>query len=623
MNATGIKRRTCLAAVVLLLSILAGAATATTAPADDTAQLFARADSSIKMLDNTSYVALMEQLERRVTTLSDADKWHLRYLEAWQTAYVGQNDKASLLLETVAKQAPNDDIREQARATLMNILGLGHRYEEAFAYMDQALDDLPNITPKHTRQQVLAEASQLLTEAGQYDLAINYADQLMLIPDANDFSCIGMRIKLGAEFRKGPHTDELLSRLQHGVGVCLADKNILSADTLRRDIASLNIEQDRSNEAISLLQSSYVGMLKLRYQDLASQYDVLLAEAYWRQNNTLQAEKYAVTTVDLASKGHFAEPLSTAYQLLYQIARQKGDLREALMYHEKFLSADNNRLDDMREKALAYQVVKQQVEAKKVEVDELNKQNQILQLQQALDHKAVEASRLYIALLLTILASIAFWLYRLKRSQLRFMRMARRDGLTGIFNRQHFVDEAENALRLAVKSTRCASLVLIDLDHFKSINDTHGHVVGDQVLRRAVAICQRYLRSSDVFGRLGGEEFGILLPGCTPEQAIERSEQIRIAINATADDETQDISISASLGIASTSYHGHDLRQLLVAADEALYRAKRNGRNRVVINMATDNSAGASSVKSSERSANDHVSGAPPGGESFNYAAEK
>ncbi|GFZ97007.1 GGDEF domain-containing protein [Dyella caseinilytica] len=612
----------CLAAVILLLSTFVGATAAATAPADDTAQLFARADA-IKMLDNASYVALMEQLELRATTLSDADKWHLRYLEAWQTAYLGQNDKATVMLEAIAKQATNDNLREKARATLMNILGLGHRYEEAFAYMDQALDDLPNVNVSQTRQQVLGEAAQLLIEAGQYDLAINYADQLLLIPDAKQYSCIGMRIKLGAEFLEGPHTNELLSRLESAADACVADHNILSADSLRLYIAALKIEQDRSNEAIALLQSSYAGMLKLQYQDQASQYDLLLAEAYWKQNNVAQAEKYAVTTVDLASKGHFAEPLSRAYQLLYQIARQKGDLRDALMYHEKYMSADNTHLDDTREKALAYQVVKQQVDAKKIELDTLNKQNKILQLQQALDHKDMETSHLYIALLLTILASIAFWLYRLKRSQLRFMRMARHDGLTNIFNRQHFVEEADPALRQAAKSMRCASLVLIDLDHFKSINDNHGHIVGDHVLKRVVHVCQRYLNSNDIFGRLGGEEFGILLLECTAEDAIERAEQIRRAIYAASSDENPDIPVSASLGIASTAHHGHDLRRLLVAADEALYRAKRDGRNRVVINISGYNGAGFNTTGTDERKATDHTSKTRPGSEPFNYATDK
>jgi diguanylate cyclase (GGDEF)-like protein len=621
MFISGAMRRVGLAAMLLLLSLLTNTVGATTA-ADDAAQLLIRADA-IKMLDNAGFQNLLDQLQHREATLSDNDKWHLRYLQAWQSGYSGQYDKACALLEAVIKQAPDDDLREQARAALTHTLGANHRYEEAFAYLDQALDDLPHVTRTSTRQHVLGEATQLLTEAGQYDLAINYADQLLRIPDPHNFSCIGTSIKLQAQFRKGPHINALLSDLRHGVDVCLANGNTLSADTLRHEIAALYIEQGKTDEAIALLQSNYAGMLKLQYSNLAGEFNVLLAEAYWKQSNSALAEKYATQTVDIASKGHFAELLSRAYHLLYQIARQKGDLRDALIYHEKFMNADNDHLDDTREKALAYQVVKQQVEAKKVELDTLSKQNQILQLQQALDHKAVETGRLYIALLISGLASIVFWLYRLKRSQLRFMRMARRDGLTGIFNRQHFVEEAEHSLRYALKSMRCASLILIDLDHFKIINDTHGHTVGDTALRRAVNLCQRHLRSHDVFGRLGGEEFGILLPECIAEHAIERAEQIRLAINAPPGDDTADVPISASLGIASTTHHGHDLRNLLIAADEALYRAKRDGRNRVVINISSQVTVNAVTVKLNERNAPGHPVAPKPEGGPFNYATEK
>jgi diguanylate cyclase (GGDEF)-like protein len=289
--------------------------------------------------------------------------------------------------------------------------------------------------------------------------------------------------------------------------------------------------------------------------------------------------------VDIASKSDFTAPLATAYQLLFQIEQQQGNMRDALAYHEKYMTADKSHLDDVREKALAYQIVKQQVEAKKVQLEALNKQNQILQLQQALDVKQMETGRLYIALLLTVLASIGLWLYRLKRSQLRFMRLARRDGLTGIFNRQHFVDEAGQALRYAAKSSRGACLILIDMDHFKLINDTHGHVIGDQVLKHAVTTCQGFLNSCDVFGRLGGEEFGILLPECTPSKTLDRAEQIRQAIDAITEWDSLSLKISASFGIAATDQHGYDLRRLLIAADDALYRAKRNGRNRVVMNL--------------------------------------
>jgi len=179
---------------------------------------------------------------------------------------------------------------------------------------------------------------------------------------------------------------------------------------------------------------------------------------------------------------------------------------------------------------------------------------------------------------------IAFWAYRVKRSQLRFMGLARRDGLTGIFNRQHFVASAEQQLLYCQKSARVAGLIVIDLDNFKIVNDTHGHAIGDYVLRRAVAACQAHLRSTDVFGRLGGEEFGILMPECDRDKVAGRAELIRLAIESVSDSEdARGVVVSASFGVSTTAQSGYNLRQLLIYADKALYSAKREGRNRVVI----------------------------------------
>lgn len=558
--------------------------------ANDTAQLFARADD-IEVVDNAAFAKLLAQLESRAATFSDAEKWHLRYLEAWQAGYTGQIDKAKPLLEAVIAQAPDIDLKEQARGTLVNVLGISHHYEEAFRYLDQALNELPRITVARTRLRILFNASQLLTEAGQYDLASNYADQILAIKGAENYRCMGISAKLDAEFRNGQQASALLPQLNDGFAECQADHNLVPADTISRDIATLDLQQGNAKEAIALLQDRYAEVQSLGYVDLVSEYDALLAEAYWKLGDDRQAEKYALVTVDTAAKSGFSKPLIKAYQLLYQIARQKGELRDAIAYHEKYIVANNGHLDDLREKAFAYQIVKQQDEAKKAELDALDRQNRILQLQQTLDHKTVETSRLYIALLLTVLASIALWLIRLKRSQLRFMRLARRDGLTGIFNRQHFVDEAEQSLRYANKSRRIACLVLFDLDHFKSINDTYGHVAGDRALKRAVAVSRAHLHSCDVFGRLGGEEFGVLLPNSSLIQALERAEQIRQAIQASSDNESEHVPISGSFGIACTTHYGYDLRRLLVAADSALYRAKHEGRNRVVVSMNEHDSA--------------------------------
>jgi diguanylate cyclase (GGDEF)-like protein len=262
----------------------------------------------------------------------------------------------------------------------------------------------------------------------------------------------------------------------------------------------------------------------------------------------------------------------------------------ALAYHEKFATADKGYLNDASARALAFQMVKHQVQAKKLQIDALNKKNQVLQLQQAVSAKDVETGRLWLALLLAVLVSIALWAYRTKRSEQRFMTLAQRDGLTGIFNRQHFIEASEQSLDYGAKSVRDASVIVIDLDHFKQINDEHGHAAGDLVLKRVVAACRAHLRSVDVFGRLGGEEFGILMPDCVPERAADQAEQMRLAVAALCDfEEGPDFPVFASFGISAARWSGYNLRQLLAHADSALYQAKRAGRNRVhVYDHTTD-----------------------------------
>jgi diguanylate cyclase (GGDEF)-like protein len=583
MHPAGSKRRKFAAGIFPLMIALAGVAAAATPPTQNATQLLTQAES-LKTSNNTAFARQLQLIQSRASELTETEKWRLRYLLAWQNAYIGHEEQARTQLELVANQAPDRTLRIEATGTLINVLGVGHHYDEAFHYLDRALDELPQITDKEARFRILSEGSQLLADAGQYDLAASYANQIIANYAHGRNSCMGHLLELHADFRGG-QASLPQQKFQESIGRCLEIGETLMADAVRRDMIVMLLQQGKVGEALSELQAHYEEVKAQNYPTLTAEYNVLLAQAYWKENNTPLTQKYAMAAVDLALKADLTDSLVKAYQLLYQIERQQGNLRDALAYHEKYVAADKEHLDDIREKALAYQIVKQQVESKKVELEQLNKQNQILQLQQALDHKAVVTSRLYIALLLTVLASIAFWLYRLKRSQLRFMRLARRDGLTGIFNRQHFVEEAEQTLRYAAKSLRGACLVLIDLDHFKDINDTHGHVVGDHVLRRAVAVCQQHLHSCDVFGRIGGEEFGILLPERTIIQALERAEQIRLALQVEPPGEHDCVTLTASFGIASTAHYGYDLRRLLLAADTALYRAKRDGRNRVVISM--------------------------------------
>lgn len=578
----GRQRRPCFAGLILLVAMLVGTAVAAVPTIDDPAQLLKLADS-IKTSDHPEFLQLMGRLDGEATKLSSQQQLYLRYLKAWEAGYQGDYETATPLLNAVIAESMDATLRFRAGTTLVNNLVIGSRYEDAFARVSQLLDQLPQIVDTNARIQALGTAGFLYNEAGQYDLGQHYASQMLSENLSDEGSCKGRFLQAQSLYQSGKFTT-LDKQPGEAIAACNKASEFIFANTIRFYVASFDIQHGQSLAAIKLLQKNYADVRRIGYPELISDFDASLAQAYWNEGDIALAKQYAQAAVDDGVKHEFTKSLTSAYELLYLIAKKQGDLDAALIYHEKYMAADKGYLNDVSAKALAFQTVRQQVVAKKLQIDALNKQNQILQLQQSLDKKASETSRLYILLLLVVLAFIAFWTYRIKRSQLRFMKLARRDGLTGIFNRQHFVSSAEVQLQYCRKSGRQACLVLIDLDHFKVVNDTHGHAVGDRVLKRAVEACEKHLRSTDIFGRLGGEEFGIVLPECTLDQAVNRAEQIRVAIaTAVTDDDTPGIPISASFGVATIARSGYELRQLLIHADDGLYLAKREGRNRVSV----------------------------------------
>lgn len=525
---------------------------------------------------------MLQQLHDEAAGLTADQQWYLRYLDAWQAAFDGDYAKADGLLQDIIDHSGNPTLVAKSSALLMDDMGVASRYEQAFAMANRLVAELPQIKDKLARFLVLADLSQLLGSAGKDDLAIKYAREMEDALPPGETLCKPRSMQVTALFSSKKLTSSS-PQLRQAVDLCVAARQNVFADTLWLVMADLLVQEHQPDKAIALLKRIAPSIRRLQYFPHMEESGSLLAKAYWQLGNDRKTQEAALSVLALASPNEISDSLRDAYQLLYKIAKKQHDPAAALAYYEQYAIQDKGYLNDISARALAYQVVQQQTLARKVEAEKLSKQNNVLRLQQALDRKAVETSRLYIVLLLVTLASIVFWLYRLKRSQLRFRKLSRHDGLTGICNRQHFMTEAERVLHLLEKRGDTACLVSIDLDHFKQVNDSHGHAMGDAVLRHAVDICQQQLRPSDIFGRLGGEEFGILLQGCSHDQGMEIANRIRIAIGTTPlQVDGQIVPLSASVGLASTDISGHGLQRLCLEADAALYRAKRAGRNRVV-----------------------------------------
>lgn len=157
---------------------------------------------------------------------------------------------------------------------------------------------------------------------------------------------------------------------------------------------------------------------------------------------------------------------------------------------------------------------------------------------------------------------------------------ALRDPLTGLYNRRYMEDCLQRFVRLAERENREISLIMVDLDHFKRLNDEHGHSFGDQVLRDTALALTGSLRETDIVCRFGGEELVVILPDCPLERAADKAELLRLRIEELSN--THGTDISASFGVASLPHTSQSVSDLLVAADQALYKAKQAGRNQVV-----------------------------------------
>jgi diguanylate cyclase (GGDEF)-like protein len=171
----------------------------------------------------------------------------------------------------------------------------------------------------------------------------------------------------------------------------------------------------------------------------------------------------------------------------------------------------------------------------------------------------------------------------LRRHNKQLERIAIEDPLTGIYNRRHFFELAEKEIERAKRYGNSLAVVIMDADHFKKMNDTFGHLIGDQILISLAKLCLENLRGQDIIARYGGEEFVILMPEANHQDAYKTAERLRNLVAETSMiTEALDVKITISLGVASWENNEQELNfgTMLARADQALYHSKETGRNR-------------------------------------------
>lgn len=535
----------------------------------------------LKLADHARFATLLANLHEAAPPMTTAERWRLRYTDAWEAGFIGHYPEAERIYRDIIDHSGDTTQTARATGTLLQQLALNRRYEEALALAERAGPLLAAVKDRGARYSLLGNLSQSLNLVGQPDLAIRYARMMQDSLPPGEPNCLPLALEMFARDQaKTLRSDD--PAFAQAIEACTTATNPVFVNAMWLTKAERLVDEHQPLKALAIFQAREASIAKAQYFQAQAQLLRMRAMANDQLYRDADARRDALAAIAMFKADEMDEVLRDAYQVLYNVEKRAGHAEPALAYFQQYAKQDRAYLDDTSARAMAYEAVRQRTLVASLETEKLARQNRVLQLEKGLGAKAVEAGRLSIALLVGVLGVLALWLVRTRRSQRRFRHLSRHDSLTSILNHQHFMAEAGRTLHELALRQVPACLVLLDLDHFKAVNDTYGHMVGDVVLQRAVDTCKAQLRPTDIFGRLGGEEFGILLGDCLPDRALAIAERIREAIEATpVDVDGEHVVYTTSAGVSSTAATGHDMHALRRAADAALYRAKRGGRNRV------------------------------------------
>lgn len=514
----------------------------------------------------------------------------LNYLKAYERTFAGDINTAIEMAKAISIADTPVTFKIKLALFIANSAAVKEDWSLALEKLNEGIE----LAEIEGSDEILATgyitAALTLNLLHQHKSAFEFASKLKGLKLQGRTLCVSKQIYIESGLytdRIQPHSFEV----NDAITTCEAINENLWAHITRLYHAKALNKNKQYIDAITSLIVHIKSIEDTKYPRIIAAVYAELALSYFKTANLNKAKSYALKAVNTPQSLEFSEPTAIANEVLYKIAKQEENYQQALEHYEKFSLAEQAHLDEVSAKEIAFQLAQNQSLQQKSKIELLNKENELLnsrndllKTEQTLAQSEAENTRLIATLLSAIVVLLAFFGYRSWHSQRRLKVLAEYDHLTKINNRGHFMALAEETLSLAERAHQTASCIILDLDKFKSINDTYGHAAGDWALKAVVEAVKPCIRDHDIFARLGGEEFVILLPSCDIQAATFVTEKCLKVIEAidTADSGNE-FKITASFGITTTRTSGYQVTSLINDADKALYQSKENGRNQMTI----------------------------------------
>ncbi len=528
----------------------------------------------------------LKYLKLQVQQMSPYQFCHYQFLVNYEISFKGDHPQAIANLEKLVTQC--EDLRALIRinAMLANIYVIGGKFEPALINIDAVISNAEQTNDKPSRVLAYSVAAIVYNLLKQTDLSQQYSQLLYQLDPTESHKCEADYYKARALLvaETGINGTDMDAVAQQ----CLQSNNPLFAYFLLLNYHRFQLKTADSTGGD--LVKVRLDLLEIKaavdqhiYKNLHALFYALLAETESKLENSSQAIEFAEKSLAMNESIGDSDQYIIALNVLENEALKVQQYDKSYEFLHLKSEAEKRIFNQNKAKEMAFMTVKHANLAKVFEIEQLNKQNSILALEKQLAKQEANNQKLVILLILTILVFLTLLLLRMKKRYNYFKGVSEIDHLTKVLTRKAFEDQMEVLMHKARNKNHPIHVAIMDLDHFKQVNDSHGHLIGDWVLKNVIYACKEKMEDTMLIARLGGEEFCIVKLGSALSDMFEKVEDMRVAIETLDCSESgADFKVTASFGIASSTHSGHSLHMLLTHADLALFEAKKRGRNQVI-----------------------------------------
>jgi diguanylate cyclase (GGDEF)-like protein len=527
--------------------------------------------------------AVLDRIEPRLTDASDEQRARYLIMRTRNKGLAGNLQTALELVPEILRLDISPERRLRATGLGANIAMQARQHELAFDYLNQGLTLEPIVDSLIQRATLFNQASHMHIDVGELSRARNYSERAMELAALSGDT----RTRCTAAYRMvfiQKTADELeiaIKSAREALQLCRAANDPVLIAAVKYHLADSLRQMGRLDEADRYFERAWRGHQQSGYLTGLVQTRLDWAKLQFSRGRIEEAQRLLQDLeLDLTQLQRW-ELLADYHELRSSIARRNGDYVQALSHQDAHIDARERFLDHDRAMRLAYLEVAFDSQVKEQELALLREQTRVATLQEESRRQQRRMRLLGYAVATVVLVLLVLLLWHALRERRHYRQLSVIDGLTGLLNHTRFFDAANPLIDSARHNGTALTLVLADIDHFKQINDRHGHLTGDEVLRQVARCFRDILIDHGPVGRIGGEEFAICLPGSDLRQGLTLIEALRKAL-AECDLGGINDRITMSFGIAELQ-PDEELEMLRLRADEALYQAKHEGRDRIVV----------------------------------------